>query len=210
MITAQFTQLFATSTSHIIISRLHSSWPWYIIRGAGFAAAGLLILLMLSGIGQVTGLSYRLFEPVKAWMIHKALAIALCFAIVIHATFLLFDHYVSFSLAQILVPFSSHYTNGIRLFGWSFGGLAVTLGIVSTYLVAIIVASSLGWIDRKKTTWRWLHYLSYLAMLFVFVHALTDGTDLKYGVFRLFWMLLILLIFIASIVRLTRVGTLRK
>jgi len=45
---------------------------------------GLLILLMLSGIGQVTGLTYKIVEPVKAWVIHKALALALCGAIVVH------------------------------------------------------------------------------------------------------------------------------
>ena len=210
MIALQMTHLFAASTSQIISTRIHTSWPWYIIRGAGFAAAGLLMLLMLSGIGQVTGLTYRFFEPVKAWMIHKALAIALCVAIAIHAGFLLLDHFVSFSLVQILVPFASHYTNGTKLLGLSIGSLAVSLGIISMYLVAIIVASSLGWIDSHKTSWRWLHYLSYLVMLFVFVHALTVGTDLKYGTFRLIWMLLIFLIIVATAYRLTRAGSLKK
>lgn len=203
-------ELFATSTSQLVLHRASTSWKWYIIRGAGFTAAGLLILLMLSGIGQVTGLTYRFFEPLKAWIIHKALAIMLCVAIAIHVLFLLFDHFVSFNLLQVLVPFASHYNNGTKFFGLPLGALAVTLGIVAMYGVAIIVASSLGWIDSKKTTWRWLHYLSYLVMLFVFLHALYVGSDLKYGSFRSIWIVLIVLVLLAVISRLLRAGTLRR
>ena len=67
-------QFIATSTVHVVVQRVSASWPWYIIRGAGFVAAGLLILLMLSGIGQVTGITYRFIEPVmlglsiKPWL----------------------------------------------------------------------------------------------------------------------------------------------
>jgi hypothetical protein len=70
----------AVSSIHIATHRVASSWPWYIIRAAGFTAAGLIILLMLSGIGQVTGFTYRFIAPIKAWAIHKALALALCIA----------------------------------------------------------------------------------------------------------------------------------
>lgn len=191
-------------------SSFSTAWPWYIIRGSGFVAAGLLILLMLSGIGQVTGFTYRFLEPVKAWAVHKAMALALCFAIVLHGGFLLVDHFVSFSLAQILVPLQSHYTNGTKLWGIALGSLAVSLGILAMYGVALIVATSLGWIDTHKKTWRWVHYLSYFVMFAVFVHALYVGSDLRYGTFRAAWVGLILLVALAVISRLARAGSLRK
>lgn len=202
--------VIATSTVHIVTQRVAASWPWYVIRAAGFVAAGLLVLLVLSGIGQVTGIIYRFMEPVKVWAVHKALGIALCAAIAVHVGFLLVDHFVPFSLTQILVPFASHYNNGTKLAGLPLGGIAVTLGILAMYGVAIIVASSLGWINTKPRTWRTLHYISYAVAFFIFLHALYLGTDLKYGVFRKAWIALGLIIVAGIIARLWRAGVVKK
>ncbi len=200
--------IFADSTAQIAAHRVAASWPWYVIRASGFVAAGLLVLLMLSGIGQVTGILYRIMGPVKAWAMHRALALALCASIAVHGGFLLVDKFVSFSAVQVLVPFVSHYNNGTTLWGMALGGLGVTLGIVAMYGVALLVLSSLGWIDSKKRTWRLLHYVSYVVMLFVFVHALYVGSDLKYGTFRLAWVMLAGVVVIGIVMRLWRAGTL--
>jgi sulfoxide reductase heme-binding subunit YedZ len=204
------THLFATSATQDAAQRFSASWPWYVVRAAGFVAAGLLILLMLSGIGQVTGLTYRLIEPVKAWALHKALAFALVASIAMHVIFLLIDKYLPFTIPQVLVPFLDHYNNNVPLFGMTLGIIAVGLGILAMYGVLIIVASSLGWIDTKKGLWRKLHYLGYVVMLFVFVHALGAGSDLKYGTFRAGWIMLGLIILLAVATRLWRAGTLKK
>jgi DMSO/TMAO reductase YedYZ heme-binding membrane subunit len=200
----------AVSTLHVASQRAAASWPWYVIRAAGLTAAGLIVLLMLSGIGQVTGITYRYIEPIKAWAIHKALAIALCVSIALHIGFLLIDHYIHFSLLQLFVPFLSTYNNKTTLLGLSLGWAAVAFGILAMYGVAIIVASSLGWIDTKKKTWRKLHYLSYVVALFVFIHALLAGSDLEYGVFRAAWMLLGLIVLIGIVMRLWRAGSLKR
>ena len=201
---------YAVSTAQAITHRVAATWPWYIVRAAGFTAAGLLILLMLSGIGQVTGLTYRLLEPIKAWALHKALALALCVAIVIHVTFLFLDHYISFSIVQVLVPFASNYSNHTSLFGIALGGFSLALGILAAYGIIVLVLSSLGWIDTKKGTWRKLHYISYLVMLFVLIHAIGTGSDLKYGTFRSAWIAIGLVLVLAVISRLWRSGTLSK
>jgi len=199
----------ATSTTQIVAQRFSTSWPWYIIRGAGFIAAGLIVLLMLSGILQVTGLIYRFIEPITAWAIHKALAIALCISIAVHIGFLLIDNYVRFSLVQLFVPLESHYNNGTTFLGVALGSLSVSLGILAMYGIAVIVASSLGWIDTKKRAWKSLHYLSYAVAIFVFLHALYTGSDLKYGVFRLAWIGLGAMVVLGILSRLWRAGTTR-
>jgi len=180
-------------------TRIAATWPWYIVRGAGFVAVLLIFLLMLSGIGQVTGHMYRLFEPSKAWAIHRALAIALCFSIAIHVLFLLLDHTLSFSLPQLFIPFISHYKSF-----W------VGLGVLSMYFVAIIVASSLNWIDTKKGVWKNLHFTSYLVLVLVYFHALYTGTDLAYGAFRAIWIAIGVVMLLAVVLRLWRSGTLVK
>jgi len=199
--------LGGSSAFQIVAERVSASWPWYVIRAAGFIAAGLIILLMLSGIGQVTGLTYRLVEPIKAWAIHKALAIALCVAIAIHVGFLLIDHFTHFSLSQILIPFTSTYNNGTVFNGLALGGIAIALGVLAMYGVIIIVLSSLGWIDSKRNLWHQLHYISYVVALFVFLHALYSGSDLKYGISRDMWILFGLVIVVGIISRLWRAKT---
>jgi DMSO/TMAO reductase YedYZ heme-binding membrane subunit len=207
MITSSF---LADSLTVVATHRFATSWPWYVVRGAGFVAAGLIVLLMLSGIGQVTGLTYRFFEPVTAWAIHKALAYALLASIAIHVIFLLIDKFLPFSLAQVLVPFASTYSNKTSLFGLPLGWFGVAAGILAMYGVIIVVASSLKWIDTRKKAWRFLHYLSYAVAGLVFIHALQVGTDLRYGSFRLGWILLGLIVIAAVITRIWRAKTLVK
>ena len=179
-------ELFA-STISLATSRVAHSWPWYITRGAGFVAAALLIALMLSGIGQFTGLTFRFIEPRKAWAIHKAMGLALCAAVVFHVGFLLIDKFMPFRLTQILVPFTSNYNNGTTFMGLALGSLAVAMGVLAMYGIATIILTSLTMIDVKRQSWHLLHYISYAVVFFVFLHALYVGTDLKYGTFRAAW-----------------------
>ncbi|HET8991661.1 MAG TPA: ferric reductase-like transmembrane domain-containing protein [Candidatus Saccharimonadales bacterium] len=199
--------LMSVSTVHVVIQRASASWPWYVIRASGFTAAGLLILLMLSGIGQVTGLTYRFVEPIKAWAIHKTLAIAMCVSIAIHGSFLLIDQFVKFSLPAVVLPFVSHYSNGTKLLGLPLNTIAVSMGILASYGIVLIVLSSLKWMDTKKRAWRKLHYLSYVVAILVFLHALYSGSDLKYGAFRTFWILLGFIVLLGIISRLARRGS---
>ena len=202
--------IIASTTTQVVLDRVGTSWTWYVIRGAGFAASGLMVLLMLSGIGQVTGWTYRIMEPIKAWAVHKALALAMGVAILTHIIFLLIDRYVTFTIPQLLVPFLSNYSNGTSLFGLAIGGLAMSFGIFALYAVTIIILSSLGLIDSRKRIWRWLHYLSYVAFILVFIHALLAGSDLKYGTFRFAWLGVLGIVLLAMIGRAMRAGTLRK
>lgn len=197
-------QYLATSSLQLAQHRFSSSWEWYVIRAAGFVAAGLLILLMLSGIGHVTGLTYRFVSPVKAWAIHKAMGIALLASVIVHVLFVLLDKYIPFSFAQAFVPFQSHYNNGTTFAGMALGGLAITFGIIAAYGITLVVLSSLGWIDTKPGRWRSLHYVSYLVVAMVFLHGLYTGSDLKYGVFRSFWILAGLVLLLAIVSRVTR------
>jgi len=203
-------QLLASTTVQIVTHRVETSWEWYIVRAAGFVAAFLIVLLVLSGIGQVTGFTYRFIEPIKAWTIHKAMAIALVVSIALHIIFLLLDHYIKFTIPQVLIPFLSHYNNTTQLFGLALGGLAISFGVLAMYGVVILVASSLGWIDTHKRAWRKLHYISYLVALLVFFHVIYSGTDVKYGMFRFAWLFIGCIVIIGIISRLLRSGLLRN
>lgn len=191
------------SLAREITHRAATSWPWYITRAAGLLAAVSLVLLLLSGIGLITGTTFRFLEPLTAWATHRAIGIVFAVSAAIHVIALLFDTFVPFSIAQVLFPFVSNY-RAITIVGVHLGSLYVALGIFALYGVIAIILSSLFWIDKKPHIWRFTHFLSYLVMTFVFIHALYLGTDLAKGIFRTLWIVFGIAVAIAIIIRLRR------
>lgn len=195
-----------SSVSSGLVERVKVSWPWYLTRVSGLVAAVSLILLMLSGVGLITGHTFSFFEPITAWASHRALGITFAVSVLLHVGALYFDNFVPFSITGILVPFVSQYKQ-IQLFGFSVGSLYVALGVVSLYITAAITLTSLLWIEKKPKLWKLTHLLSYLAMIFVFVHALYLGTDLSSGILRWTWIGLAFAVMYTSIARAWRAKT---
>lgn len=186
-----------------LTTRTKSSWPWYITRAAGLVAAITLVALMLSGVGLITGYTFKFLEPLTAWATHKALGLAFGVSVIIHIVALLFDRYVPFTIAQALVPFLSQY-HTVKIAGHQLGSLYVALGVFALYGILAIIITSLLWIDKKPYTWKLFHFLTYLVMIFVFFHALYLGTDLTHGIFRILWIIFGVAVAITVIYRLRR------
>lgn len=172
--------------SQKVLQTTEHSWPWYLVRASGLVAAAALVLLMLSGIGQITGYTYSLLEPLTAWATHRALGIVFGISVIIHVGGLLFDHFLPFTVLELLVPWMSDY-KPVTIAGFQLGSLYVALGVLALYLTAAIVISSLLIINKQPRYWKLIHLLSYLTMLFVFIHALYIGTDVATGWPRVIW-----------------------
>lgn len=199
-------ELQGPSVTHELTKHARASWPWYLSRASGIVAAGSLLLLMLSGIGQITGKAYRFLEPLTAWATHRALGVTFAISLLVHMLSLLFDTYAPFSILQILVPWLSNY-HPVRLFGVSFGSLYVALGVLAFYGVAAVVITSFVWVEKKPYLWKWFHLLSYMITFFVFIHALYLGTDVSHGIFKILWLIGGIGIGIATLLRLWRART---
>lgn len=178
--------LSGPSITETIMAHLMNSWPWYITRGSGLVAAAALFILMLSGIGQVTGATYRFLEPLTAWATHRALGIVFGISVVLHVVPLLIDRFQPFSIAQVLVPWLSTF-KPVTIWGLHLGSLYVALGVLALYGTIAVVVTSLVWIDKKPKIWKWIHVLAYAVMAMVFVHALFIGTDTGSGWLRWVW-----------------------
>lgn len=176
------------SLANEVVTRASSSWPWYLVRGAGIIAAVSLVILMLSGIGSITGHTFRILEPITAWASHRALGIVFGISVLIHMIALLFDRFVPFDIPSLLIPWLSSY-KPLTLFGIQFGSLFIALGVLAFYIIAISIIVSLLWIEKKPKIWKLTHLLTYVATIFVFIHALFLGTDLADGLPRLLWIL---------------------
>lgn len=188
----------STSLTTVLFDRVISSWPWYLVRGSGLVASVLLAILIVSGIGQVTGHVFRFLEPIIAWATHRRLGLAFTVAVLIHIVSLLFDTYEKFTVTTLLVPFISNYRP-----------LYVGLGILAFYALIAVIISSLFVADKYPKFWKLTHYLSYAVLGLVFLHALFAGTDTAGGVIRLLWIAGGLGIAIAIIPRLRRSGSLK-
>lgn len=198
--------------THLLVladTALRIAWPWYVVRAAGIVAVVLLLLVTLSGIGMVTGLTYRFMEPLRAWAVHRTIAIALTLATLVHVGFLLLDKFAPYSIANILVPFSVHYEHS-KVFGIAAGSFYNALGIIGAYLLLVVLISSLWIIETQKRLWRWLHYLSYPLAAMVFFHTLFLGTDFKHGIGRLAWLLIGVVLLAGLVSRLRRSGSLKQ
>ena len=184
-------------------NRAKTAWPWYITRASGIVAAILLVILILSGIGLITGYSFKFLEPLNASATDRAMGLAFFVAVLVHGFSLLFDSYIRFNLIQVLFPFASNY-RVTTILHHKVGSLYVALGIIAFYLILAIVLSSLYWIDKKPHRWKSLHFLAYLVMVFVFIHALYIGTDFARGIFRTLWILFGIIVAISIFYRLSR------
>lgn len=194
------------SVSEKVIQKARSSWPWYVVRASGIVAAVSLVVLMLSGIGQITGNTYRFLEPLTAWASHRALGIVFGVTVVLHVGGLLFDHFTSFTIWDLLIPWLSDY-KPVTLFGIHLGSLYMALGVLSFYLTGAVVITSLTIINKRSHLWKVIHLASYVIIMMVFVHALYLGTDVSHGWMSAVWFACAAAILGGSIFRLWRAYT---
>jgi len=169
-------------------------------------AAILLLVLIVSGVGLLTGLTYRLLEPLPAWAAHRAVGLAFSAMVGIHILVLYFDKYIGFSFADLLVPFHSGY-RPVAIGSLQLGSVYVALGVLALYAIAIIILSSHFWMQKKPRSWHTLHYLSYFVLASVFIHGLFLGTDLKNGVVKALWFAAAFILVVSIMSRLKRAHT---
>ncbi len=140
---------------------------WYLSRATAFVSLTILWLSMALGLG-ITNKMARLWPGAPAaFAIHEYVSLlGLAFAS-FHALILLGDHYINFSLAQILMPFSAL---NYRPTWTGIGQLAFYLWLIVA--LSFYVRSKIG-----QKTWRSLHYLSFALYLMGLAHGLFTGTD---------------------------------
>ncbi|MBI4307357.1 MAG: ferric reductase-like transmembrane domain-containing protein [Chloroflexi bacterium] len=140
---------------------------WYLSRASGLVGYVFLWLSVTLGL-LITGKVSRIWPGgPAAFDVHQFVSLlGIAFAL-FHGFILLGDKYMSFTVLNILVPFS---TTEYRP-AW------VGLGQVGLYLVVIIGFSFYMRQRIGPRRWRLLHYGSFAVYLLVFVHGLIAGTD---------------------------------
>lgn len=140
---------------------------WYLSRGSAVVAYFLLWLSMILGTG-ITNKLGALWPGLPSTIeLHEYTSIlGLAFGI-FHGLILLGDHYINFSLVQVLIPFSTT----------SFKPVAVGIGQVALYIWALLDVSFYIRKTIGKKMWRAIHFGSFLTYCSVLFHAIVSGTD---------------------------------
>lgn len=140
---------------------------WYLSRATSFVALALLWASMALGLG-ITNKMARLWPGAPAaFAIHEYVSLlGLAFSL-FHALVLMGDHYINFSLLQVLAPFSTA----------SYRPTWVGFGQIGFYLWLIVALSFYVRQRIGPKTWRGLHYASFLMYLLGISHGLMSGTD---------------------------------
>jgi predicted ferric reductase len=140
---------------------------WYLARGAGFVALGLLWTSMALGLLITNKIARSWPGAPAAFALHEYVSLlGIAFAI-FHALILLGDHYINYKLAQILVPFGSV----------NYHPLWVGLGQIGLYVWTVV---ALSFYIRQRIgpkLWRLIHFASFFTFVVAVIHGLGSGTD---------------------------------
>jgi predicted ferric reductase len=144
---------------------------WYLSRGSAFAALGLLWISMALGL-MITNKMARIWPGAPTtFAIHEYVSLlGLAFAI-FHALVLLGDHYINYTLVQVIVPFAS---SGYKP-TW------VGLGQIGFYVWLIVALTFYVRQSIGPKTWRLIHYGSFAMFALAIYHGLTSGTDTQFA-----------------------------
>ncbi|MFN8474933.1 MAG: hypothetical protein U0822_22285 [Anaerolineae bacterium] len=140
---------------------------WYLSRGAAIVAYLLMWLSVVFGLMITNKLGRKWPGGLATVDLHQFVSLlALAFA-AFHGLILLGDQYIGYSLAQILVPFTST----------DYRPLWVGLGQIGLYVAALVSFSFYVRQYIGHRAWRALHYSSFAVYVMVTLHGLMSGTD---------------------------------
>ena len=139
---------------------------WYLTRASGTVGYILLTASTVWGLLLSTKVIKELIPAPVSLAMHNYLAWTSIGLSIFHAFVLLFDSYYTYTIANLLIPFTGPYRPG-----W------VGTGTIGFYLMLLTSVSFYcrQWIGQK--TWRKLHYLTFGAYLLATLHGWMAGTD---------------------------------
>jgi predicted ferric reductase len=140
---------------------------WFLSRATAFVAMGFLWLSMALGLGITNKLAQIWPGGPTAFALHEYTTLLGLAFVIFHALFLLGDHYISFSLLELVVPFS---TQAYQPFWVGLGQTGFYLGLIIT--LSFYIRKHIG-----HKVWRGLHYITFLSYAAALLHGLAIGTD---------------------------------
>ena len=150
---------------------LTTPYLWYTTRATGMVTLVLFTLVVALGTLVSTRVGGTVIGRFEVNELHRSLTMVAMVFLVIHILTTLLDSYVSTGWLSPVIPFISEYRR-----------LGVAIGAISFDLMLAVWVSSLLKGRVKNTSWRFIHWFSWLALASAILHAYLTGTDAKDGV----------------------------
>ncbi|HAT73836.1 MAG: hypothetical protein US30_C0004G0063 [Candidatus Moranbacteria bacterium GW2011_GWF2_36_839] len=158
------------------LAEIEVPWGWYLTRASALIGFFLLYLSIFFGIAIRNPLLRKIISPIYSLDIHGWISVqALLFAL-LHGVSLLFDKFLAFNLANIFVPFFPLSESATKV---GVEPIYLAMGIISLYLMLILIVSSYLRKFINFRVWRLIHFFNLVLWIFVILHALQLGTDMK-------------------------------
>jgi sulfoxide reductase heme-binding subunit YedZ len=148
-----------------------SPYLWYTTRATGLVALVLFTVVVALGTfvsNRVGGTSVGRFELNE---LHRSVSMVAMAFLVIHIVTTVVDSYVPTGWLSTVVPMTSPYKR-----------VDVAIGAVAFDLILAVWASSLMKSRMANTSWRFVHWFSWLAVAAALVHGFLIGTDGRSGI----------------------------
>ncbi|MFZ2975436.1 MAG: hypothetical protein WA055_02265 [Candidatus Moraniibacteriota bacterium] len=163
------------------LSEIEVPWGWYLTRASALIGFFLLYLSIFFGIAIRNPILKKIISPIYSLDIHGWISVqALLFAL-LHGVSLLFDKFLAFNWVNIFVPFFPLSESATRA---GVEPIYLAMGVVSFYLMLALIVSSYLRKFINFRVWRFIHFFNLALWIFVILHALQLGTDMKNVVVR--------------------------
>ncbi len=139
---------------------------WELIRATGLLAYLLLTLSVALGLSVNVRALDSITRRAHVYEGHQSISIAALAITVLHVATLLVHRYITFTPAEVFVPFTSDWKP-----------VPVALGIVALYLTGLLTASSYTRNSIGQRTWRLIHFSSFIAWVAAVLHGIFAGSD---------------------------------
>lgn len=150
-------------------------YAWYLTRSSALVGFFLLWTSIFLGLAFKTPLLNKIIKPAYSLKIHCWISLQALIFSAFHGVSLLFDKYIAFTWRNILIPYYPLTQDQAQRIDAGF----LALGIISFYIMILLVVSSYLRRGISSSLWRSLHSLNAGLYAIAFVHALFLGTDLK-------------------------------
>jgi predicted ferric reductase len=148
-----------------------SPYFWYTTRATGLVALVLFTIVVCLGTfvsNRVGGSAVGRFELNE---LHRSISMVAMAFLVLHIVTTVVDSYVPTGWLSAIVPMTSSYKR------WD-----VAIGAVAFDLMLAVWASSLMKARIANSSWRFIHWFSWLAFVAAIVHSFLIGTDARSGI----------------------------
>lgn len=143
-----------------------SSYLWYTARASGEVSLVLLALTLVLGSLVATRVGGDAVGRFELNELHRSIAMLAVGFVALHVTVTVIDSYVPIGLFSALVPLTSSYRR-----------LPVALGTIGIDLMLLVWLTSLIKDRLRFSTWRMIHWFSWLSFAIAALHGFVTGSD---------------------------------